>query len=55
MSIMSGMSRFAAEWKQRRLRRQTEALIASLPEDLRRDIGWPGLKLYAAGRTRALP
>jgi hypothetical protein len=55
MSMIEGLSRIASRIQERRMRRRTEALIASLPHDIQRDIGWPAAaRLYSAGRTRFL-
>lgn len=41
MSILSSIGRIATEYSAARTRARTERLLASLPPELRKDIGWP--------------
>ncbi|MGB3501470.1 MAG: hypothetical protein WBA44_07600 [Mesorhizobium sp.] len=41
MSIMSRISRLAADYRAARARQQTEISVSNLPLELQRDIGWP--------------
>ncbi|MFU0503279.1 hypothetical protein [Pseudaminobacter sp. NGMCC 1.201702] len=41
MSVLSAISRFAADYSAARSRYQTERLIRSLPREIQKDIGWP--------------
>ena len=41
MSILSNLSRIAAEYSEARARYLTERSISSLPVELQKDIGWP--------------
>lgn len=41
MSILSSLSRIAADFSAARARYQTERTIRSLPIELQKDIGWP--------------
>lgn len=54
MSTFKGLSYFAREWRQQRSRRRTEAMLAALPPELQRDVGWPVMELHAAVKTRLL-
>jgi hypothetical protein len=42
MSILSVLSRYARDYRARRTRMRTSLRIASLPADIRKDIGWTG-------------
>ena len=41
MSILSSLSRFAADYKAARSRYLTERSIRALPAEIQKDIGWP--------------
>ena len=41
MSILSSLSRFAADYKAARSRYMTERSIRALPTEIQKDIGWP--------------
>ena len=41
MSILSNLSRFAADYKAARSRYLTERSIRTLPTEIQKDIGWP--------------
>lgn len=41
MSILSNLSRFAADYKAARSRYLTEHSIRTLPAEIQKDIGWP--------------
>ena len=41
MSILSNLSRIAAEYSEARARYLTERSIRNLPVELQKDIGWP--------------
>jgi hypothetical protein len=41
MSIMTTLSRFAADYRAARARHETECSVRSLPLEIQKDIGWP--------------
>lgn len=41
MTILSSLSRFAADYRAARARQETERSIRSLPAEIQKDIGWP--------------
>lgn len=43
MSILSTLERFANEYRSARDRARTERIIRSLPAEIQKDIGWPGV------------
>ena len=53
MSIYSTLTRFAAEWREARNEALTRQLIAALPSEIQKDIGWPDA--LPAARRRARP
>ena len=53
MSILSNLSRIAAEYSEARARYLTERSISALPVELQKDIGWPDA--YETGRAAASP
>lgn len=40
MSILSALSRYAGDYRERRRRLRTYMHIAGLPPEIRKDIGW---------------
>ncbi|MBA3447255.1 MAG: hypothetical protein H0T56_06560 [Pseudaminobacter sp.] len=50
MSILSTITRFAAEYQASRSRYLTERSVRSLPAEIQKDIGWPDL--YAKRDSR---
>lgn len=40
MSILSSLSRYAADYRERRRRMRTYMEIANLPVEIQKDIGW---------------
>ncbi len=54
-SILSTIGRIATEFNAARTRYQTERAILSLPQELRKDIGWPeASETPAASREKVL-
>jgi len=41
MTIYSTIARVAADWRHARSAAKTRRVIAALPVDIRKDIGWP--------------
>jgi hypothetical protein len=41
MTLYSTLARVAADWRSARTEARTRRIIASLPADVRKDIGWP--------------
>lgn len=41
MTLYSTLSRVAADWRDARSAARTRRILASLPAELRKDIGWP--------------
>lgn len=41
MTIYSTLARVAADWRHARSAARTRRVIAALPVDIRKDIGWP--------------
>lgn len=41
MTLYSTLARVAAHWRYARSEARTRRIIASLPADVRKDIGWP--------------
>lgn len=52
MSMFKGLSHFARGWQQQRVRQRTEAMLAALPLELQRDVGWPAMDFRPAVETR---
>ena len=52
MRMFDDISRFAAAYLAHRTRRRTERLLGALPNDVRKDIGWPD---SVQGRIRIKP
>lgn len=50
MSILSTLSRYVADHRARRRRFRTYMEISNLPNEIRKDIGWPDA--FAAPQTR---
>jgi len=53
MSILTTLGRFANDYRVARDRARTERIIRSLPAEIQKDIGWPGV--LAEGATRRHP
>ena len=56
MSLYSALTHLAAEWRTAREEAHTRRTIESLPEEIRKDIGWPDshtIRLAARRRCRA--
>lgn len=41
MTILARLQHYAAEWQLERQHARTSRVIAGLPADIRKDIGWP--------------
>ncbi len=41
MTLYSTLARVAADWRDARSEARTRRVIASLPAEIRKDIGWP--------------
>lgn len=53
MSILATLERFANEYRVARDKARMERIINSLPAEIQKDIGWPGV--IAEGATRRHP
>lgn len=51
MSILATLSRFAADHRARRRQLRTYMEISKLPNEIRKDIGWPDT--FTDGRARS--
>lgn len=54
MTILSTLQHYAAEWHTAREWARTNRMIAGLPAEIRKDIGWPDFENSARNR-RTMP
>ena len=52
MSIISSLGRVASEVSAARARYRTERMLRDLPDDIRKDIGWPDVFDPRSGHPR---
>ncbi len=52
MSIISSIGRIASDFSAARARYQTERMLRDLPDDIRKDIGWPDALDPRTGHAR---
>lgn len=53
MSILSSIGRIASDFSTARARYQTERMLRDLPDEIRKDIGWPDAFDTQTGFRRA--
>jgi hypothetical protein len=55
--ILRAFARYTENWRDLRDEIRTERILNSLPQDIRKDIGWPGIyaeqRIGKAGRPRS--
>lgn len=54
MSILNRLSRYATDYRARRLRARTYIEVTSLPREIQKDIGWPDAYAENEGPRRGL-